>query len=470
MKRLLISLFFAFFSINGFSQVFLIDLQKQPISLPDRNFYIKQVVDARTVKTTIGQVRRGPANVKVNANLRNGPEIEILACLNNSLPPKADFKPLIMKVVKLKIYERTQVSTEAATAELAVEFFVPDGEAYLPVHRAAAVVQRKGLDVTTRHNDNIAEALQKCLRQLLESAWDEHPPAGPAVSWAEVTAPAAELEEAQDYPIFRAEMPAKGIYGSFREFRDNRPGVTDGFTIESKPRAGKEWRGTNEVAPSYANANGVQKQIRKVWGFSDGSTCYILFRGEYFPLEIQDNVVTFYGYSGPDQAAVTAGSIAGGLTGVLIASAATSKGKARYIVDMLTGEHATFDVDSDEGRSLGGIPARITIYCRDNKAARPVQVTLKDRQDSLTAELGPNSFTELEWMNLRDDVLACVEGQTGDCLQFLPSVDQPNYLELIPADKTHPQPTLRAVKAQEAEFYLKKIRYAQEIEQRRRGK
>jgi hypothetical protein len=73
----------------------------------------------------------------------------------------------------------------------------------------------------------------------------------------------------------------------------------------------------------------------------------------------------------------------------------------------------------------------------------------------------------LEWTNVRTDLSVCVEGQTGDCLQFLPSVDQPNYLELVPADKTHPQPQLRPVKAQEAEFYLKKIRYAQEIAERR---
>ncbi len=177
--------------------------------------------------------------------------------------------------------------------------------------------------------------------------------------------------------------------------------------------------------------------------------------------------MTFYGYSGPDEAAVAAGSIAGGLTGALVMSAVTAKGKARYIVDLLTGEPATFNVNSEEGRAVAGFPARITIYCRENKAGRPLQVIVKDRQDSLSAELASNSFAELEWMNLREDLSACVEGQTENCLQFLPSADQSSYLELMPSDKTHPQPTLRAVKPQEAEFYLKKIRYAQEMEEKR---
>jgi hypothetical protein len=468
MKKSVLLLFFASFCLNSFSQDYLIDLQKLPIHLPDRNFYVKEVVDARSVKTTIGQVRRGSSNVKVNANLRNGVAPELLACLNHNFPAKAGCEPLVLRVTKLKIHERTQVSGEAATAELSVEFFEPRGDGYLPVHRAAAVVQRKGIDVTNRHNDNIAEALQKCLRQLLESGWNEQPRHdSTAVGRETLTALVSGTEEAQDYRIYTAETPAKGIYQSFKEFSDNRPGITEGFTPKSEPRGGKEWRGDTEVTPYVTNAGGTPKPVRKVWGFSDGSTAYVWFRGSYFPIEIQDNVVTFYGYSGPDQTLMVTGSVAGGLTGALIVAAATAKGKARYIVDMLTGEPALFEVNSDEGRAVASTPAKVTIYCREHKTAGPMLLTLRDQQDSLTAELAPNSFTELEWTNVRTDLSVCVEGQTGDCLQFLPSVDQPNYLELVPADKTHLQPHLRPVKAQEAEFYLKKIRYAQEIAERR---
>jgi hypothetical protein len=468
MKKPVLLFFFASFCLNGFSQDYLIDLQKLPIPLPDRNFYVKEVVDARPVKTTIGQVRRGSSQAKVNANLRNGVAPELLACLTHNFPAKAGCEPLVLRVTKLKIHERTQVSGEAATAELSVEFFAPRGDKYLPVQRAAAVVQRKGIDVTTRHNDNIAEVLQKCLRQLLESGWNEQPRHdSTAVGRETLTAQVSGVEEAQDYPIYTAEAPAKGIYQSFQEFRNNRPGIAEGFTLKSEPRGGKEWRGDTEVTPYVANAGGTPKPVRRVWGFSDGSTAYVWFRGSYFPIDVQDNVVTFYGYSGPDQALVLTGSVAGGLTGGLIMAAATAKGKARYIVDMLTGEPALFEVNSDEGRAVAGMPAKVTIYCREHKTAGPMLLTLRDRQDSLTTEVAPNSFTELEWTNVRTDLSVCVEGQTGDCLAFLPSVDQPNYLELMPADKTHPQPHLRPVKAQEAEFYLKKIRYAQEIAERR---
>ncbi len=468
MKQSVLLLFFAFFWLNGFSQNYLIDLRKLPILLPDRNFYVKEVVDVRSVKTTIGQVRRGSNNTKANANLRNGVGPELLACLNNNFPAKAGCEPLILRVTKLKIHERTQVNGEAATAELAVEFFAPQGDRYLPVYRAAAVVQRKGIDVTARHNDNIAEALQKCLRQLLESGWNEQPRNdSTAVSRETLAAPVSELEEAQDYPIYATETPVKGIYQSFKEFRDNRPGVTGGFTLKSEPRGGKDWRGDTEVTPYITNAAGTPKPVRKVWGFSDGSTAYVWFRGSYFPVDIEENVVTFYGYSGPDQTLMVTGSVAGGLTGALIVAAATAKGKARYIVDMLTGEPALFEVNSDEGRTLTAMPAKVTVYCREHKTAGSMLVTLSDRQDTLSTELSPNSFTEMEWSNVRTDLSACLNGQTGDCLQFLPNVDQPNYLELVPADKSHPQPQLRLVKAQEAEFFLKKIRYAQEIAERR---
>jgi hypothetical protein len=469
MKKHVLLFFFASFCLNGFCQDYLIDLQKLPIHLPDRNFYVKEVVDARPVKTTIGQVHRG--NAKVNANLRNGVAPELLACLNHNFPAKAGCEPLVLRVTKLKIHERMQVNWEAATAELSVEFFAPRGDRYVPVHRAAAVVQHKGIDVTGRHNDNIAETLQKCLRQLLESGWNEHLNDSTAVGRETLIAPVAELEEAQNYPICTAEFPAKGIYGSFKEFRNNQPGVTGGFTLKSEPRGGKDWRGTTEVTPYVANANGTPKPVRKVWGFSDGSTAYVWFRGSYFPVEIQDNVVTFYGYAGTDQGVIlaggTVGGMVGGAAGALVVSMATPPGKARYLVDMLTGEPALFEVNSDEGRAVSGAPARVILYCREHKTAGPALVTLSDRQDSLTAEMGSNSFTELEWPSVRAELSACVQGQTGDSLQFLPNVDQPNYLELVPADKTHPQPQLRRVNAQEAEFYLKKIKSAQEAAERR---
>jgi hypothetical protein len=332
------------------------------------------------------------------------------------------------------------------------------------------VVQRKGIDVTILHNDNIAAALQKCFRQLLESDWNKDLNDLPAVTLTDLNAPADIIAEEENYPVLKAASMTKGIYMTYKEFAQNHPSVTSGFTITSKPRHGKEWRGSTEVYPVYENSDATPRTVKKVWGFSDGTTAYIFFRNSYFPLEIVENAVTFYGYSGPDQGAIVAGSVAGGLAGGLIASTASSKVKTRYVVDLLTGEPATFDVNSDEGRTVTSTMAMIIIYCRETQVAAPLRVTLKDHHDSLTTELTGFSFAELEWANLRDELTACVEGSGADCYPFLPVVNSPNYLELIPAGKNNPHAVLRPVKAQEAEFYLKKIRYAQEIEERRQGK
>jgi hypothetical protein len=145
MKTLLLILMSTFLCVNALGQDYLIDLEKQPISLPDRNFYVSRVIDARPVKSAIGQVQRGMTNGKANVHFRSGLEKEIQACLNHNLPPRNDLKPVILKVLKLKIYERTQLSAESATAELVVQFFTPRGEMSYPSARLPRWCNAKAL-------------------------------------------------------------------------------------------------------------------------------------------------------------------------------------------------------------------------------------------------------------------------------------------------------------------------------------
>ena len=62
--------FFAFISSTGFCQnVVLIDLNAEEIVIPNRSFFIENVIDKRLDKNHIGWIQKGMSNRRVFANL-----------------------------------------------------------------------------------------------------------------------------------------------------------------------------------------------------------------------------------------------------------------------------------------------------------------------------------------------------------------------------------------------------------------
>lgn len=78
--------------------------------------------------------------------------------------------------------------------------------------------------------------------------------------------------------ISEENLPSRGIYQSFTELRDNKPGMTDEFTIRTKNNSGLQ---VFEIRDKAKN-----KKIKRVYGFSDGQALYIHARnytnGNYF--------------------------------------------------------------------------------------------------------------------------------------------------------------------------------------------
>ena len=68
-----------------------------------------------------------------------------------------------------------------------------------------------------------------------------------------------------DIPALNAGMPAKGVYRSFAEFRQNKPSDT-AFEIKFEALADHLY---------VKDKNGNLTLERKVWGVSDGKNAYI---------------------------------------------------------------------------------------------------------------------------------------------------------------------------------------------------
>lgn len=456
------------------SQNYYINLNSQVISIPNRQVYISQVIDARPLKTYIGLVQRGLTNSKTTASFKEGLEKELTSFLKSQLPEKEGMQPIIVKVLRLKISEHTGITSEKASVEVAVDFIHPREEGYYRVYRATAVAGGRGLDVTGQHDMNIATALKDCLEQLEKSNWESQLADMSPLSWEEVKSEEIAAAELANYPILKDERLTRGIYQDFMEFRNNAPNNTEAFELETWERTAKDWKGTFDVTPYQTNDAGKRKVVKNAWGFCDGVTTYIYFQKEYFPIEREGNVLTFYGFAPPDGGKVTAASIAGGAIGGAIggtiAAAATSGRRKRFVLDILTGQVSEFVINSYEGRMVSNKPAKIILYYQKNKSQVPVNLVFKNSLDSIQTNLKPNSFIEIEWTATDSEVTVCPDGSEEECFTFLPHLNKVNYLEYVPQTSGTGKPFIKMPSSQEAKFYLKKIRYAQEAEEKRKGK
>jgi hypothetical protein len=67
------------------------------------------------------------------------------------------------------------------------------------------------------------------------------------------------------------EIPKKGLYKTFEEFKFNVPSITDSFFVEGKMRTQQNWEGTMSYTSRYASSN---KKVKKVWRFSDSQNVF----------------------------------------------------------------------------------------------------------------------------------------------------------------------------------------------------
>jgi len=85
----------------------------------------------------------------------------------------------------------------------------------------------------------------------------------------------------------------RGVYRTFDEFKAGIPTVVDSFYVDSVARRKRRWAGTYSVKPRYVQSN---KLIKNIWGFCDGTTSFISFQADFFPLVVSENEISFEGY------------------------------------------------------------------------------------------------------------------------------------------------------------------------------
>jgi hypothetical protein len=109
MKRCsLINLIFLFvFQSTTYCKDMIISLKNEPLEIHNRDFYIEDLIDARTQKENIGYAKTGLLNQKSGVQFKTDLRTEILGYLSHVLPQKENQIPVIIKITYLNVSERT---------------------------------------------------------------------------------------------------------------------------------------------------------------------------------------------------------------------------------------------------------------------------------------------------------------------------------------------------------------------------
>jgi hypothetical protein len=433
------------------AQSYEVDLSGQLLAVPGRTFYIKQVLDGRPGRAGIGTVRRGMANVPQRADLKPTVTLALQALLTQQLPARPTDQPVLALVRALHVQEDLTFTTEQATDEVAVDFYLLDDQGN--AHFALATnetVQSKGLETTGRHPRQLAQALQACLTQLTRADW--------AAAAAQPGRPVAELPVARPaarpaYPVLTDSVRPAGFYRTFLDFRNNSPVGSPALVVVPERVFGKGWGGISTYTPYLQEPDGKRgAALRGAWGFSDGRQVYILHRKRYWQLARQGNTFGFVGPSAADAGAVSTAAVLGGLAGAALASAATSGRPTDYTLSLLTGRVSTL---ADDDYVPTPDTVRLHIYCRKSSLGpKPEPVYLNEK---LVGEIFDNQLLTIDYTEHVGDVHLRLGSRKDRELVFQPDFRAPVYVKVVryPDDET--RPPLELVPAKVGTFDLRTI-------------
>jgi len=258
--------------------------------LTERKFFIKEVVDVRANKETIGYAQKGLSNRIVNANFSEPFTEYLQKVFDKMIPARRGLTPIIAKVHNLYVSETATAWKETGMATIAIEFISEDGTMSRGLYQATE--QRKGADVTKKHDERILAALTSCLTQLMSR-------------WGTNLTPVVDLAITK----FDPQQPInKGIYLSFSDFMLNKPITTIDFLVEEVAKK----------TPLYKiRDKKTDKKLKNVYGVFDGQDFYLnasqySYATHYTKAQFKGRFIYF-----EDKVSNTGSTIAFGLIGAL---------------------------------------------------------------------------------------------------------------------------------------------------------
>ncbi|CAM4204111.1 hypothetical protein [Gillisia hiemivivida] len=254
-------IFFLFISIISFKGIcqndaHLVMLQPKE-KLEVSNFYISEVIDNRVSKEGIGVIQKGAFNKQVAANFSEPFEKHLQNTFNILLPPAENKESITALIHKLYISERTTTTYELGTCEVEIEFLNSvDGIKY-SLGTYSATVEKKGLDVTNKHDERILESLTQIINEASLKGVEKDPNDLPVAN-----------NDRTNKKIDFSEGLKKGLYYNFNNLLSNSP--VD--TLDYNTKLIAETKKLQHYLVHYPNS---RKRIKNLFGYSDGENIYL---------------------------------------------------------------------------------------------------------------------------------------------------------------------------------------------------
>jgi hypothetical protein len=157
--------------IKIYAQDSIIELKKEPINIPNRNFFIDNVIDGRKTQGNIGVIRMGVWGKRVRYYLKSSLSAEIFDYLNNSFPKDSSKIPITLKVIYLNISQSKTYYAKIGKAEIKVEFYRNMNNKLLKLFETKAVSEEQDYGVNNDNEYRIRKALTACLKSFNSSNW-----------------------------------------------------------------------------------------------------------------------------------------------------------------------------------------------------------------------------------------------------------------------------------------------------------
>jgi hypothetical protein len=294
----------------------------------------------------LGFVQVGMANKKVRAipDKAYTPYLQdfVNALLGGVYVPSG--REMLWVIKDLRINETSEAMSEQAFVRLKADAYVPADNSGQPAYRLLTAFDtaliKRGMDVTGKHDKNIAQAMQ-LFYLACEDAAGSYTAGGSMTEAAIIDSTLSAFRT----PIYLDTAYKDGVYYYYEEFLANAPRTTD-FEIETKKR--------KKMVVYAKGPDSIRKEVTRMWGLSYKGELYKYDEGELVPIERKGNAFVLLKYMDDinrRNKSIFWGAMGFGLVGAAVAYNSTAVHAANAIPWLLAyyrPEATAIDVETGE--------------------------------------------------------------------------------------------------------------------------
>jgi hypothetical protein len=264
-----------------------------------------QIINAVSDSSVLGYVQVGTFNRWMQAQPDKPYTQYLQTYVNRRYGPiyKQGAAQLIWVIQELRINERTFSMSEKGFLHLKAMAFSGNGTFKL-ITQLDTILVKGGMDVTSKHGDNIGDALQILLEQSLTKQGE-----GPAYSLSEIQEKAVQRYQK---PALQSKEHVDGIYLTFENFMNDQPSFNNvEYTLDH-----------NNVRFYYTDSSGKKTFVDKFWGVRKKGLLLKQHNDLLIPIQQMQNGIALSDYlplARRKNNTILLGAAGGGLIGAALA-------------------------------------------------------------------------------------------------------------------------------------------------------